>query len=122
MLKIPDEYFDELEQKLQSGTATEDDEEEFMQNMTEIYTKVKKIVFMLLYGGLISILIGVSAIFLYFYLSSSEYDTEATNIIYILISGLGFLGLGGGLSYYSLNKMPLLNDINDEFGIEEDDD
>ena len=121
MFKMTDKYLDELDRKIETDNVTDQDEEEVRENITDVDTKMKKITYILLYSGLVSIIVGISSLFAYFYLHNSIYDTGEIDVIYFLYLGIGFLGMGGFFTYYSLNKMPLLTELNDEFEIEEDD-
>ena len=122
MLKIAEDYFENLESKIKDGTVTEEDDIEFQENIEKIYTEMKKWTFRLFYGSLVSIIIGVSLIIAYFNLYESEFDTESTKLIYWFISGLVFLGIGAYGSYFSYNKINDITNFNEEFELEEDED
>ena len=122
MIKIAEDYFENLESKIKNGTATEEDDAEFQENIEKIYTEMKKWTFRLFYGSLVSIIIGISLIIAYFNLYESEFDTESTKLIYWFISGLTFLGIGAYGSYFSYNKMNDITSFNEEFELEEDED
>lgn len=120
MLGIPENYFEDIEAKIKNGTLTEEDDEQFQENVEKIYYALKKWSFRLFYASLISIIIGISLLFFYFYFYATEFDTETTKIIYIFISGVCFIILGGYGSYFSFKKMEVASRMNKEFEIEED--
>ena len=49
MLKIAEDYFENLESKIKNGTVTEEDDIEFQENIEKIYTEMKKWTFTVLW-------------------------------------------------------------------------